>query len=309
MIHTEITDQALLEAIEKKKPGWALAAERKRDEALAVGKVGEGDGIWSQIKEVFVLLQAFKCAYCEFPLPQVATDSAEKMAVDCDIEHFRPKNRVTPWPTSEVVKNRPGIDSYRTGVFAGSPEGYVRLAFEPLNYIISCKVCNSSFKADRFPIAGQPDAESKEKVTLDKNEKPLLLFPFGENGDDPEDYFTFRGPMVLAQATSGPEGLRAQVTIDFFELDTRAGLIEGRCWAILFLWPQLVDRDSSDLLTSTRARDFLRTYQEGHRQLHTACGRAFIELYDRDRPRARAFYDAATQYLSSKDPAVFKALI
>lgn len=148
-----------------------------------------------------------------------------------------------------------------------------------------------------------------DKVTLDQNEKPLLLFPFGEHGDDPKDYLTFRGPLVQARTTSGHEGLRAQVTIDFFELDTRAGLIVNRCWAITFLWPRLEERDSPDPQTRTRAREFLRTYQEGHRQLHTACGRTFIELYDQDRQQARAFYDAATDYLNSKDPAVFKALI
>ena len=114
--------------------------------------------------------------------------------------------------------------------------------------------------------------------------------------------------MVRPRPTAGHERLRGQVVIDFFELDTREGLLEGRCWLILLLWPFLEERDSSDPVKKSRAEAFLRTVQEGHRHMHTACGRAFIEVYGRERTRARAWYEAAGQYLTSKDPLILQAL-
>lgn len=154
MIRIEASDKDLLEAIEKKKPGWIEDARERTKKAVQAGKVGEGEGTWSQIKEVFVLLQEFKCAYCEFPLPQVETNSADKMAVDCDIEHYRPKNRVTAWPTPDILQKRPAIHSYMAGLSAGASAGYVRLAFDPLNYVISCKVCNKHL-VQRGPLPGR----------------------------------------------------------------------------------------------------------------------------------------------------------
>lgn len=308
MIRIEVSESALLKAIEAKKSGWLAAAKKKTKTALAAGKVGDKDGIWSDIKEVFILLQEFKCIYCEFPLPKVDATSADKVAVDHDVEHYRPKNRVTAWPTADVLARRPSVESYRAAVFPGAPAGYLRLAFDPLNYIVSCKVCNSSYKADRFPIAGKPDSRGKKRTFLDTREKPLLLFPFGEHGDDPNEYLVFEGPTIRPRPGSGHERLRAQVVIDFFELDTREGLLEGRCWLIQLLWPQLEKLSSSDPQEKAQAESFLKTVEAEHRHLHTACGRAFIELYHRNRLRAKAWQEATAEYLTSKDPTILRAL-
>ncbi len=308
MIRIEVSDQSLLTAIRKKKAGWLTTAKAKAAAALQAGKVDEGGGTWSEIKEVFILLQGFKCVYCEFPMPKVDSSSAEKVAVDYDVEHFRPKNRVTPWPSPKDLARRPGIRDYQQEVRSGSPAGYLRLAYDPFNYVVSCKVCNSSYKADRFPIAGKPQTRRKARKTLDPREKPLLLFPFGENADDPGQFLAFLGPTLQALPAAGYERLRAQVVIDFFELDTREGLLEGRCWMIQCLWARLEERESSDLTKRARSEEFLLSVRNGHQQLHTACGRAFIELYDADRPSAQACYDAAVGYLNSKDPAIFRVL-
>jgi hypothetical protein len=77
---------------------------------------------------------------------------------------------------------------------------------------------------------------------------------------------------------------------------------------IQLLWPQLENQTSGDAEERTSAESFLKVVQEERRFPHTACGRAFIELYGRDRLRAKAWYRAAGQYLGSKDPAVFQAL-
>lgn len=308
MIRIEVADSDLVEAIETKKKGWLKNAEKKLTAARKAGKIGDQDGIWSEIKEIFILLQEFKCIYCEFPMPNVESTSAVKVGVDYDVEHYRPKNRVTPWPTLDVIARRPAVEAYQASVASGAPAGYLRLAFDPFNYVVSCKVCNSSCKADRFPIHAKPNTRATKRGSLDSTEKPLLLFPFGQDGDDPDAYLSFDGPTIGRRAGTGYEGLRSQVVVDFFELDTREDLLEGRCMLIQLLWPQLECRLSGDPEEKSSAEAFLKVIEEGHRFPHTACGRAFIELHAHDRSRAMTWYKAAVQYLASKDPAVFNAL-
>ncbi|MFY9823375.1 MAG: hypothetical protein WAM82_18480 [Thermoanaerobaculia bacterium] len=272
------------------------------------GMIGDRDGIWSEIKEVFILLQEFKCIYCEFPLPKVDSGSADKVALDHDVEHYRPKNRVTPWPTPEVLERRPTIADYQASVSWGVSEGYLRLAFDPFNYVVSCKVCNSSYKGDRFPIAGKPNSRSRKRTALDASEKPLLLFPFGEHGDDPDLFLAFEGAFVRPRPAAGHDSLRARVVIDFFELDTREGLLAGRCLLIQILWHKLEERAAPDPQTKAEAETFLEAVQRQQHLPHLACGRAFIDLYGQDRERARLWYSAANRFLAGKDPAILRAL-
>jgi hypothetical protein len=221
MIRIAVTSAELLAAIGSKSPRWMERAEEKKAAALVAGKVGEGDGIWSEIKEIFILRQEFKCIYCEW---------------------------------------------------------------------------------------GQPDSVSEERGILDSNEGPLLLFPFGEDGDDPAEYLAFRGPTVRPLPVAGHERLRGQAVIDFFELDTREGLLELRCWLIQLLWGQLEDRASPDARKKAKAEAFLETVEKTCRYPHTACGRAFIELYGNDRDMAERWQEAASGYLTSKDPVILKAI-
>jgi hypothetical protein len=308
MIRIEVNEAALLEAVRQKSPQWLDRAKKKLKAARQAGKIGEKDGIWSEIKEVFILLQDFKCIYCEFPLPKVDPDSADKVAVDYDVEHFRPKNRVTAWPTADELKRRPSVADYQASVGTGAADGYLRLAFDPFNYVVSCKVCNSSYKADRFPIAGHPDTRSTKRSSLDTTELPLLLFPFGDDGDEPEQLLHFEGPMIGPRPLAGHDQLRATAVVDFFELDTREGLLEGRCWLIQLLWQKLEERESDDAEEKAEAEAFLDVVLSTTRFPHTACGRAFIALYEEDRERARRWSKSAGRFLTSKDRAVLEAL-
>jgi hypothetical protein len=308
MIRIAISDDALLEAIRKKSPKWLARALEVSKRARKAGKIGDQDGIWSEIKEVYILLQEFKCVYCEFPLPKIESISARGVAVDYDVEHYRPKNRVTPWPTPEVLSRRPSASEYAASVVPGAPAGYLRLAFDPFNYVVSCKVCNTYYKADRFPIAGKPDSRSIKRTSLDAREMPLLLFPFGENGDDPGLYLLFEGAMIRPRPAAGLDGLRARAVVDFFELDTREDLLEGRCLLIQSLWAKLEERTSGDAEEKAEAAEFLEVLATGNRFMHSACGRAYVDLYERDREQARRWYRAANQYLASKAPDILKAL-
>jgi hypothetical protein len=309
MIHIGVAASALRQEIEATLPaGWFTRAKKRAALVRAAGHVGEGDGIWSEIKEVFILKQQFKCIYCEFPMPKIDSRSASGVKVDYDVEHFRPKNRVTGWPTAEVLGKRPATESYRADVRTGSGAGYLRLAFDPLNYIVSCKVCNTFYKADRFPIAGTPDARAKQRLLLDQRERPLLLFPFGDDGDEPLDYVVFDGPTIAPRPVLGHDLLRARVVIDFFELDTREDLLEGRCLMVQLLWPHLetLHDPDADAASRTIATNFLNVVLQQIRLPHTACGRAFIALHGTDRARARRWYNLAVDYMTRKDPEVFR---
>jgi hypothetical protein len=245
LIRIPIAPADLLAEIEATSPGWRRRAEVQRRKVVAAGKSGDGDGIWSEIKAVYIVRQQHKCGYCEVPMAKTGSGSSHKVAVDYDVEHFRPKNRVTAWPAPDVLARRPGLD-YAARVRAGAAQGYLRLAFDPFNYLVSCKVCNSSYKADRFPIAGTPDTRSRKRATLARRERPLLLFPFGHDADDPQRYLDFFGVLVRPKPPRGHDRLRARTVIDFFELDTREDLLEGRAQIIMLLFPQLEASGQSD---------------------------------------------------------------
>ena len=57
-----------------------------------------------------------------------------------DLEHFRPKREVTRWPTTAS-----GFQyEFETG--EGAAGGYPWLAYDCLNYLVSCKTCNQDNK-------------------------------------------------------------------------------------------------------------------------------------------------------------------
>ena len=92
------------------------------------------DSPWSEIKEVFASLQRCKCAYCE----RVLQGAPSENKVESDIEHFRPKKKTV------VVRGE-------TAAKSGRADGYAWLATIVLNYLLSCKTCNSSLKKNYFP--------------------------------------------------------------------------------------------------------------------------------------------------------------
>lgn len=307
MIRIDVSRKQLLEAIEAESPGWRADAKQRTRAAKHAGGVENGEGTWSRIKAVYIRLQAHKCIYCETPMAKTVSGSAEKVAVDYDVEHFRPKNRVTHWPTDKDLARRRKLD-YADRVVDGVADGYVRFAFDPFNYVVSCKVCNSQYKADRFPLAGKPQRRLVDRAELDKREQPLLLFPFGDQGDEPNRFFSFVGPIVYSKPKRGHDHLRARVVIDFFELDTREDLLELRCFMLVMLFPQLRERDTASSAAKRHAAAaFVDTVYET-RFPHAACARSFVELYATDPAEAEQLYDAARSYCQTKNLAVLAAM-
>jgi hypothetical protein len=98
MIRITVTPEQLLRLIDQKVPGWRDRAERLTKQARRLKRF-EGSGIWTEVKRVYMELQHYKCAYCESPMAE-----GEDANIDYDVEHFRPKSRVTPWPDAETTR-------------------------------------------------------------------------------------------------------------------------------------------------------------------------------------------------------------
>ena len=94
------------------------------------------------------------CAYCSRPLP--GNDRG-------DVEHFRPKN--------EPVE-------------ASNHGGYWWLAYEVSNYVLSCGVCNSTRKRNKFPIFSERTRATFEVDPTVRNEDIKLLHPKLDNIDE-----------------------------------------------------------------------------------------------------------------------------
>ncbi len=123
-----------------------------------------------EVRETLKKIYYNKCAYCEIK------------EYKPEIEHYRPKKRVTG------QKKHPG---------------YYWLCYEWSNLLPSCRYCNTEGgKGNHFPIKGKRvgkppltrgDKLIKEKCRADraplKKEEPYLLHP---EVDSPEDLFSFR---------------------------------------------------------------------------------------------------------------------
>lgn len=272
--------------IDAAKPTWRARAAAFTAELLLHHRFSDKalNGVsppeWSDIKPALMELHGNKCAYCERSL---------ETAHELDVEHFRPKNQVTPWngPLAPPAQGR--------------KDGYYWLAYELANYCVACKPCNSGLKADHFPILGVAGPEAATINDLDMIEQPLLIFPMGRRDADPESLIGWNGvtPRPLpAQGTT--EYTRAETTIAFFELDQRPILERERATGILVLWMFLGDELDPSLSAAEqqqareRADRYLATLQTPMR----ACLKSFAALARADRGTAVQMIDALKLFLA-----------
>lgn len=100
-----------------------------------------------------------KCVWCE---------QLRDLRRELDVEHYRPKARVTEWEgTPPIVSDEPPAEK-------SVGAGYWWLAFAWSNYALSCKTCNQGWKRNLFPVQGLR-ALCVEGV--EQTEAPLLLDP------------------------------------------------------------------------------------------------------------------------------------
>lgn len=288
MIRLPITDADLLNRIDGENATWRARAQARTAEFVANGAYQDRGNFWSDIKLVFMRLQNFKCVFCERPLAREAVG-----VIEHDVEHFRPKGRVTAWP-----KARGPTYGFSTG--GPAPNGYFWLAYDPLNYATACKPCNSTLKSDAFPIAGSArGAVGATPAQLLATEKPFLIYPIGSSDDDPEDLITFEGISAKPKVRSGHRKRRAEVTIDFFRLNTREELWHERFHVIRAMFDayDITQTSAFSVDRQGEASDTLKSMTHA-RSPHASCARRFLELLNTDRTAAWNIYTSAKAYLS-----------
>jgi uncharacterized protein (TIGR02646 family) len=152
-----------------------------------------GDNIYGHktVKAALLRSQHGKCCYCERKI--LASDYG-------DVEHFRPKGAVRQDASS--TEERPG---------------YYWLAYEWSNLLISCSVCNTSWKRTFFPLENPLERAHSHLDSL-TCERPMLVDPAAE---DPRDHIRYNGDAPYALT------VRGQTTIECLNL-RRGDLLERR---------------------------------------------------------------------------------
>lgn len=293
MIGYRVSLTDLRTEIEKESKGWLADTAKRTAEFQKLGKYQEKSSIWSKVKPVYMKHQGdSKCAYCERKLESVKLGRPEQ-----DVEHYRPKGNVAPWKASESL--------LEDGYLATSPPAnaaYFLLAYHPFNYVAACGPCNQLLKGDRFPIAGPYDFSTNDPESLQKTEKPYVIYPFGDFDADPEDLIGFNGISPFARKASGHDRLRALVTIEFFALDNvlwRSNLVRERAMIITALFPQLELEAAADPIRKKTARKLIQA-NTSPKAPHTNCARSFARLFAENRERAQEIFEAAATFIESK---------
>ncbi|CAN7769559.1 hypothetical protein LJR245_007465 [Rhizobium leguminosarum] len=288
MIRYAVLSKAELEArVDAVDAGWRTRAAGRRDAFIAAGKFNEESSIWSDVKTVFMDLQYDKCVFCERVLGGKLARKSEH-----DVEHFRPKGRVMNWPYPSRMPKL--IYTFSTGL--PNSTGYYWLAYDVENYACACKGCNSDRKRDYFPILGPRGAAVAAIAALNASEIPLLLFPHGSLGDDPQDYITFEGVIAKPLHQAGLPQQRAQVTIDFFSLNDREELLADRARVIRELFKTIRLTDDPDPQMQAAARRDIDTIISNVSP-QAACARAYLSLAKSDPQKAWEIYLDVQRYL------------
>jgi hypothetical protein len=286
MIGYRVDPQELRHRIREHDPDWLTQAENGQEPA------------WSRIKDVFVSIQHFKCGYCERPMPRPQRRAGEDAPGErwggrreYDVEHFRPRREVTRWPPAASRLTY----AFETGEnLAG---GYPWLAFDCLNYLVSCKTCNQDNKKTCFPVSGPRGADGDGVRQLNRSERPFLVNPVGTGDAPPEELIGFHGFAAVPRGSRGHRLRRGTVIIDLFGLNLRDELILERCNLIRTMWPYLERHRTGN---PTERDDAARELDEltGPSAQHANCARCFRALYASDRAAARECYDAAARHRS-----------
>lgn len=281
-------------------PARSKAALQRILDKIAQGEDPDIPSLWSEIKAVYVELQGGKCGFCE---RLIGAD--EVIANEQDVEHFRPKKGVNPWPPPDPI----GADPWPADLprSTGSGKGYLHLAFHELNYVVSCKTCNARFKANYFPIRGTHDFSATDPGTLLTTEEPYLIHPLDGMDADPEEIISFEGFTAVAAppATDPRRRDRALVSITFFGLNDvsrQDQLLLARAKRLIMLGDRLKDFEQSD--AAGRDAAWVEVQREFNRKQDFAnCVRTAIRLYVKDeesRKRVWKNIEAARVFYASK---------
>jgi hypothetical protein len=269
MIRYDYTLEQINAAVDAVSPTWRTRADKRTETPVAQGHFAEQSSIWSEVKPVFIEIQKQKCVFCERQF-----ETAEYGRIEYDLEHFRPKSSVEPWPPKGWKV------TYQSAMGDPSPTGYFWLAYDLQNYAASCKVCNTPLKSNYFRVAGSRGA-AETAVDKLQREKPYLCYPIGTFDDDPEDLVTFIATTAVPAAKTGHKRRRGEVIIDFFQLNQRDQLHHERARMIAILAAALKSIDAG--LDVAENAVVVEQCAEPHVP-HAGCLRAYRRLWDGDRP-------------------------
>jgi uncharacterized protein (TIGR02646 family) len=146
------------------------------------------------------------CAFCESRVNKYD-----------DIEHFRPKHEIT------------GVNT----------EGYYWLSVVWSNLLMACKVCNSDYKKNNFPVQGSRvtlpqyanlnEFFTKTPIQKLSNEKPLLIHPVLDN---PDKYLVFEENGTVLPKNNHPKGINSIQFYGLSDWDNRPILIQDRKYIV-----------------------------------------------------------------------------
>ncbi len=281
MIRYSVSETELIAMIDAISPTWRDRAKRRTKKFITAGCYSDKTDIWGEIKTVYINLQHEKCGYCETKLQ--GTVLASKVH---EVEHYRPKSSVREWPNPAVSYWKDFAPTWSTGT--PSTEGYYRLAYHPLNYLISCTRCNSTLKSNYFPVRGNRDFTSMHPTTM-LSESALLLYPIASTDpDNPEDIITFDGVLAVPRHLTGPSYERAVTNIEFFQLNHQ-DLTSRRGEEILDVWTALSLLDS--LPSEKTLCETIINNKCGPKGQFSACLSAYVRLYRSDYAKAKKIKD------------------
>lgn len=262
--------QDVQEKIRHLRPSWFDRARMLTDENRAAGTLIRKPGIWSEIKQLYVELQESKCAYCERKLGTAA--------IEWDVEHFRPKGPVDRWRSAlgtALVEDDGG-------------EGYFLLAYVPQNYLASCKVCNSMYKRNYFPVRREHRFWTDDFSALSE-EQPYLLNPLDPDDVDPESAIGFLGPIPQPKSTGDAASRdRALVTIQILAL-ARPDLVLERSRQLIALRIAMKLAEHSGDASDQKYIAWLCHSSSPH----SSCCRAYVALRAADPDLAERIFEDA----------------
>jgi hypothetical protein len=288
---------ALHDTAQGRAKPWPQRSAAALEKFLADPDAKKLPSLWSEIKPVYVHLQRGKCAFCERLLGE-----DEVAAYESDVEHFRPKKGVTPWPPATPIGRTP----YPADLPAtpGKGAGYRKLPYHELNYMVACKTCNTRCKANFFPVAGKHRFTAADPLDLRAKEQPYLICPLGGLDDDPETLITFIGcKAVPAQPSSDAYAWnRARITIAFFLLNDPARedqLILERATRLDLLGSKIEAFEKSPKARRAAAWEDVKAEGSAN-QPHANCVRSLIRLYMQAPATAHQHIAEARIYRRSK---------